>query len=88
MPKLTILQGSGGKTPDLGYRRIDDNDDKSMRKGDLTATGLYHDGKTILDVGITHPTIDTYINNSSSEAPRGYAANIYANRARFLRPCH
>ena len=25
-------------------RRIDDNDDKSMRKGDLTATGLYHDG--------------------------------------------
>ena len=60
-------------------RRIDDNDDKSMRKGDLTATGLYHDGKTILDVGITHPTIDTYINNSSSEAPRGSAANIYAN---------
>ena len=72
------------RAPTLGcayavIRDIDDNDDKSMRKGDLTTTGLYHDGKTILDVGITHPTIDTYINNSSSEAPRGSAANIYAN---------
>ena len=32
-----------------------------------------------MDIGITHPTIDTYINNSSSEATRGSAANIYAN---------
>ena len=32
-----------------------------------------------MDIGITHPTIDTYINNSSSEATRGTAANIYAN---------
>ena len=45
----------------------------------MTIEGLFHEGKTILDVGITHPTIDTYINNSSSEAPRGPAANIYAN---------
>ena len=34
--------------------------------------------KTILDVGITHPTIDTYINTQSSEAPRGSAANKMA----------
>ena len=27
---------------------------------------------------LTHPTIDTYINQSSSEAARGSAANIYA----------
>ena len=31
-----------------------------------------------MDIGITHPTIDTYINQSSSEATRGSAANIYA----------
>ena len=60
-------------------RRVGDNFDKSKRKGDLTATNLYHEGETVLDIGITHPTIDTYINNSSSEAPRGSAANIYAN---------
>jgi len=60
-------------------RRVDDPNDNSKRKGDLTATGLFHDGQTVLDVGITHPTIDTYINNSSSGAARGSAANIYAN---------
>ena len=60
-------------------RRVDDPNDNSKRKGDLTATGLFHDGQTVLDVGITHPTIDTYINNSSSGAARGPAANIYAN---------
>ena len=53
--------------------------DNSKRKGDLTAFKLYHDGQTVLDVGITHPTIDTYINNRSSEAPRGSAANKMAN---------
>ena len=31
-----------------------------------------------MDVGITHPTIDTYINNQSSESPRGSAANKMA----------
>ena len=51
----------------------------TKRKGDLTTIGLFSEGKTILDIGITHPTIDTYINNSSSEATRGTAANIYAN---------
>ena len=50
----------------------------SKRKGDLSTIGLFHEGKTILDIGITHPTIDTYINQSSSEAARGSAANIYA----------
>ena len=45
--------------------------------------GLFHEGKTILDVGITHPTIDTYINTLSSEAPRGSAANkMAANKNR------
>ena len=51
----------------------------SKRKGDLTAIGLFSEGKTVLDIGITHPTIDTYINQSSSQAQRGSAANIYAN---------
>ena len=51
----------------------------TKRKGDLTTIGLFSEGKTILDIGITHPTIDTYINNSSSEATRGSAANIDAN---------
>ena len=41
------------------------------RKGDLTAIDLFSEGKTILDIGITHPTIDTYINQSSSDAPLG-----------------
>ena len=50
----------------------------SKRKGDLTTIGLFSGGKTVLDIGITHPTIDTYINQSSSEATRGSAANIYA----------
>ena len=59
-------------------RQPDDHNDKSQRKGDLTIEGLFHEGKTILDVGITHPTIDTYINNQSSEAPRGSAANKMA----------
>eukprot|EP01043_Picozoa_sp_COSAG02_P035171 COSAG02_NODE_2503_length_8671_cov_20.133108_3_plen_65_part_00 len=46
-----------------------------------------HDGETVLDVGITHPTIDTYINNSSSGAASGSAANIYANnKCRSARP--
>ena len=57
-------------------RDPNNEDDDSRRKGDLTATSLFHDGQTILDVGITHPTIDTYINNSSSGAARGTAANI------------
>ena len=49
----------------------------------MTIEGLFHEGKTILDVGITHPTIDTYINNQSSEAPRGSAANkMAANKNR------
>ena len=60
-------------------RQPNDINDKDQRKGDLTIEGLFHEGKTILDVGITHPTIDTYINTQSSEAPRGSAANKMAN---------
>jgi len=62
-------------------RRPNDINDKSQRKGDLTIEG--NEGKTVLDVGITHPTIDTYINTQSSEAPRGSAANkMAANKNR------
>ena len=58
-------------------RKPGDFNDKCRRKGDLTATGLFHPGKDILDVGITHPTIDSSINHLSSEV-RGAAANRYA----------
>ena len=61
-------------------RQPNDINDKDQRKGDLTIEGLFHEGKTILDVGITHPTIDTYINTQSSEAPRGFAANKMATK--------
>ena len=64
-------------------RQPNDINDKDQRKGDLTIEGLFREGKTILDVGITHPTIDTYINTQSSEAPRGSAANkMAANKNR------
>ena len=55
-----------------------DFNDKSRRKGDLTVTGLFDEGKTILDIGITHPTIDSSINTLSSEE-RAAGANRYAN---------
>ena len=49
----------------------------------MTIEGIFNEGKTVLDVGITHPTIDTYINTQSSEAPRGSAANkMAANKNR------
>eukprot|EP01048_Picozoa_sp_COSAG05_P021757 COSAG05_NODE_4106_length_1671_cov_55.526081_1_plen_117_part_00 len=41
-------------------RQPNDINDKDQRKGDLTIEGLFREGKTILDVGITHPTIDTW----------------------------
>ena len=46
-------------------RQPNDINDKDQRKGDLTIEGLFHEGKTILDVGITHPTIDTYMGYAS-----------------------
>ena len=63
-------------------RQPNDINDKDQRKGDLTTEGLFHEGKTILDVGITHPTIDNYINTQSSEAPRGFVANKMATKNR------
>ena len=45
----------------------------------MAAANLHHDGETVLDIGITHPAIDNCVNNASSEAPRGTAANVYAN---------
>ena len=38
-------------------RQPNDINDKDQRKGDLTIEGLFHEGKTILGVGIAHPTI-------------------------------
>ena len=66
---------SNSKTSEL--RREDDPFDHSRRKGDLTATGLFDDGATILDVGITHPTIDSSISSLSSKV-RAAGANAYA----------
>ena len=63
------------KTSEL--RRPDDPFDASRRKGDLTATGLFDSGATILDVGITHPTIDSSVSSLSSEV-RAAGANAYA----------
>ena len=57
---------------------FNDKTQKSRRKGDLTVTGLFDEGKTILDIGITHPTIDSSINTLSSEE-RAASANRYAN---------
>ena len=37
------------------FRRVDDPLDHDRRKGDLTTYGLFDDGATVLDVGITHP---------------------------------
>ena len=39
---------------------------------------MFDEGKTILDIGITHPTIDSSINTLSSEV-RAAGANRYAN---------
>ena len=66
---------STSKTSEL--RDPTDFDDKCKRKGDLTATALFDDGHTILDVGIHHPTIDSSINTLSSEV-RAAGANRYA----------
>ena len=57
---------------------MNDPDDRDQRKGDLTTYGLFDDGATVLDVGITHPTIDSSVSSLSSEV-RGVAANAYAS---------
>ena len=59
MLKANGIHVSNSKTSEL--RDPTDFNDKSRRKGDLTVTGLFDEGKTILDIGITHPTIDSSI---------------------------
>ena len=59
------------------FRRVGDPNDNDRRKGDLTTYGLFDDGATVLDVGITHPTIDSSISSLSSEV-RAAGANAYA----------
>ena len=55
--------------------------DRSLRKGDLTVDELATDGRqTLLDVGIAHPLVDTYLNNNKSTVERGFAANVYGAR--------
>ena len=76
MLKANGIHVSNSKTSEL--RDPTDFNDKSRRKGDLTVTGLFDEGKTILDIGITHPTIDSSINTLSSEV-RAAGANRYAN---------
>ena len=75
MLKANGIHVSNSKTSEL--RDPTDFNDKSRRKGDLTVTGLFDEGKTILDIGITHPTIDSSISSLSSEV-RAAGANAYA----------
>jgi hypothetical protein len=53
--------------------------DRSQKKADLLLTGLHASKKTLLDLGFTHSTIDTYLNNKSM-SERAAAANAYAKR--------
>ena len=54
--------------------------DTSQKKADLQCTNLSSDGKvTLLDLGITHPLIDTNISIKSTEE-RGFAANKYGDK--------
>ena len=56
--------------------------DRSQKKGDLLLNEPLVRGngeEALIDVGITHPLIDTYLNNKS-KGERGFAANKYAAR--------
>ena len=66
---------SSSKTSEL--RKPGDANDFSRKKGDLSTIGLFHEAKDILDIGITHPTIDSSLNTLSSVV-RGTAANKMA----------
>eukprot|EP01043_Picozoa_sp_COSAG02_P070752 COSAG02_NODE_12654_length_1513_cov_7.202970_2_plen_278_part_01 len=55
---------SSSKTSEL--RKPGDANDFSRKKGDLSTIGLFHEAKDILDIGITHPTIDSSLNTLSS----------------------
>jgi hypothetical protein len=52
----------------------------SQKKADLLLTGLHTSKKTPLDLGFTHSTVDTYLNNKSM-SERAAAANAYVRRA-------
>ena len=57
--------------------RGDSSEDRSQKKADLRCDGLSREGKmSILDVGITHPLIDTNLTLKST-VERGFAANQY-----------
>ena len=52
--------------------------DRSLRKGDLTVDELATDGRqTLLDVGIAHPLVDTYLNNNKSTVDRHWHVERY-----------
>lgn len=56
-----------------------DSTDSSKRKADLECSNLNMDGNpTILDIGITHPLIDTNLNIKST-TERAFAANKYGD---------
>ena len=56
-----------------------DSTDFSQKKADLECSNLSTDGNpTILDIGITHPLIDTNLNNKST-TERAFAANKYGD---------
>ena len=42
-----------------------DENDKSQQKADLLLKGLHVTKTTMLDLGFTHSTIDTHLNNQS-----------------------
>ena len=57
-----------------------DSTDPSRKQADLLVRGLHGaTQETLLDIGITHSTIDTYLNNQSMWK-HGDAANHYARR--------
>ena len=54
-----------------------DPNDNDRRKGDLTTYGLFDDGATVLDVGITHPTIDSSISSWVKPGPKAHAYLLF-----------
>ena len=61
--------------------------DVSTTKGDLRATNMTNDGlPTVIDIGITHSLLDTYIKAIKSKMERGYGADRYdAKKIRHYR---
>ena len=70
--------GKNAKPATVHELRSRDMRDTSMTKGDLRATNMSTDGlPTVIDFGITHSLLDTYIRAIKSKVERGYGADRY-----------